>query len=547
MKKIVFVLGCVLLAPVLILGSNPAYGKKAKSKPKVDQSQVAEISPVKENQDTASPITMPESAADTPLSSQAMTISAKEIPVDDASFREMLTAAYGSSPNLGAAEYQSKSANEDIMRAKAGWGPELKLKTAYDINFNHDVWEGDIPGGQGVPALPPSYRQYTHTGTTSAAAVLEQNLYAGGATTAGIEAAKSQALGSQAGYSRGQQTVLLKAAKAHLDVAKSKAIQELRTGNVAALQKRLDVAKARFEFGDLTLADVASTEAKLDKARSELTATIAELESAKAVYRQEIGRNAPEILSVPSVPTFLPESREKALEITLQNNPILKQMDADVSVTKARLDGSYASLKPKVDLTANASRRLDTNWNANAARGTHRDRRNAFAAGASVTLPLDIMGAAQSQIRKAKYESALKRISSIYQRQDVLAKATKAWETYKALESNIQDLQSQVKAAKIAQDTLTEGYLVGNNTTLEVLTAEQEYFSAQVELTRTKLEFLLKSFELAEAIGILTPENLGLNVRSFDGQKHYEDISRWGVGVDYDQTEYSGEALLDLP
>lgn len=530
MRKILFVLGCALITPFA-----SAYGEEAVS-------TASEASATSEKTSAN-----PEGASDTTLSSKAMTIAAKEIPVDDSAFREVLTTAYISSPALGVSEYQAKAANEDIMGAKAGWGPEVSLGAGYDMEFDHNVYEGDLPPGVSVPRLPSGYRQYTHAGKTSASATLKQNIYAGGATTAKIEIAKSQALGSQAGYSRGQQNVLLKAAKAHLDVAKNKALLDLHAGNVAVLAKRLEVAKARFEFGDLTIADVASTEAKLDKARSELTAAKAELESVKAAYRQEIGKNPTDVLSIPSVPTFLPDSREKALELSLQNNPILKQMDAEVSTAKAKLEGSYAGLKPHVDLTANARRNLGTNWNDNSARGSYRNRSNVFAAGASVTLPLDVMGASQSQIRKAKYESALKRISSIYQRQDVLAKTVKAWETYKALESRIEELQSQVKATKIAVDTLTEGYLVGNNTTLEVLTAEQEYFTAQVELTRVKLDFLYNSFALAEAAGILTPENLGLNVRTFDGQKHYDELSRWGVSVDHDQNEYSGESLLDLP
>lgn len=515
MRKILFVLGYLLVTPLA-----PVYGEEAVA---------------------------PDGASDTLLSSKAMTVTAKEIPVDDATFRDVLTTAYSSSPALGMSEYESKAANEDVMGAKAGWGPEVSIGAGYDMEFDHNVFEGDNPDGVANPRLPNGYRQYKHTGKTSAKATLKQNIYAGGATTARIEMAKSKALGSQASYSHRQQNILLKATKAHLDVAKNKALTELHAGNVAVLQKRLEVAKARFEFGDLTIADVASTEAKLDKARSELTAAKAELENAKAAYRQEIGKNPSSTLSVPSVPTFLPESREKALELSLQNNPALRQMDAEIATAKAKLEGTYAGLKPQVDLTAQAQRALGTNWHNNSARGSYRNRSNVFAAGASLTLPLDVMGATQSQIRKAKYESAMKRIQNIYQRQDVLAKSIKAWETYKALESRIGELQSQVKATKIAVDTLTEGYLVGNNTTLEVLTAEQEYFTAQIELTRAKIDFLYNSFALAEAVGILTPENLGLNVRIFDGEKHLEDLSRWGVSVEHDQTEYSGESLLDLP
>ena len=487
----------------------------------------------------------PDGTEGTPLSSAATTIKAKEIIVDDKAFKDVLTTAYTSSPSLGIGEYQIKSANEDILEAKAGWGPRLSVSTGYNINFDHDVFEHDAPPGSG--RLQDGYRQYSHTGKTTAGIDLVQNIYNGGATVANIEASKSQALGAQANYSKTQQSTLLKASQAHLELAKNKAVQELHASNVSVLGKRLEVAKARFEFGDLTIADVATTEAELDKARSELKASMAKVEVAKATYRKEVGKDATPDLTIPTVPKFLPKSREEVIQMTLENNPALKKMDADIAVSKAKLDMSYAGLKPQVNLKAGANRLLGTNWRQNNGQGSYRNRHNSFTAGAEVKLDLDVMGVNQSKIRKAKYENALQRIGGIYQRQDFISKSVKAWEEYKALESRITELESQVKATKIAVDTYTEGYLVGNNTTLEVLTAEQKYFSAQVDLTQVKLDFLYSSFALAEATGSLTPENLTLNVRTFDGQQHYDNMSMWGLNVDHDQTEYSGEHLLDLP
>jgi outer membrane protein len=487
----------------------------------------------------------PDGTEGTPLSSAATTIKAKDIIVDDTAFKEVLTTAYTGSTALGIAEYQIKSANEEILEAKAGWGPKLSVGSGYSMEFDHDVYEHDLPPG--YPPLPNGYRQYSHTGKTTANAELIQNIYAGGATVASIEASKNQALGAQANYSRGQQNTLLKAAKAHLELAKNQAIQELNAKNVSVLGKRLEVAKSRFEFGDATIAEVSTTEAELDKAKSELKAAMAEVEVAKAAYRKEIGKDPVPDLSIPTIPTFLPTSREEVIQTALQNNPVLKQVDADIAVSQAKLDMSYAGLKPQVNLKAGASRALGTNWKQNNAQGSYRNRHNAFTAGAEVKLDLDIMGVNQSKIRKAKYDSALKRIGGIYQRQDVLAKAIETWEKYKSLESRIADLESQIKGRKVAVDSFTEGYLAGHNPILDVLNEEQKYFSAQVELTRVKLDFLYTAFALAEATGSLTPENLSLNVRTFDGQQHYENMSMWGLTVDHDQTEYSGEHLLDLP
>jgi outer membrane protein len=534
MRKVFFILACVFATQLAI----SAHGEETNTPDTSSASDAATDA-------VSSEPTVTEGTEGTTLSSAATTIQAKDITVDDMAFKEVLTTAYTGNTALGIAEYQVKSANEDILEAKAGWGPQLSVGTGYDIGFDHDVYEHDLPPGNS--RLPNGYRQYSHTGKTNARADLVQNIYAGGATVANIEVSKNQALGAQANYSKSQQAALLKATKAHLELAKNQTIQELNTKNVSVLERRLDVAKARFEFGDATIAEVSTTEAELDKAKSDLKAATAEVEAAKAVYRKEIGKDPAPNLSVPTVPNFLPHSREEVIQLALQNNPMLKQVDADIAVSKAKLDLSYSGLKPKVNLKAGANRILGTNWNENNGRGTYRNRHNAFTAGAEIKLDLDIMGVNQSKIRKAKYDNALKRISGIYQRQDVISKAVETWEKYSSMEPRIVDLESQIKGRKVAVDSFTEEYLAGHRPITDVLNEEHKYVSAQVELTRLKLELLYNAFALAETIGLLTPENLTLNVRTFDGQQHYENMSMWGLDVDHEQTEYSGEHLLDLP
>ncbi len=116
-----------------------------------------------------------------------------------------------------------------------------------------------------------------------------------------------------------------------------------------------------------------------------------------------------------------------------------------------------------------------------------------------------------------------------------MEQVSQQWDALEAARAQIKQLESQVKASKIALETVNEEFLSGSKTTLDVLTAEQELSNAKVELVKVEQNVILSAYKLLAILGKLTAPNLDLNVSIYDPQSDYDQMSFWGINIDRDQ------------
>jgi outer membrane protein TolC len=114
-----------------------------------------------------------------------------------------------------------------------------------------------------------------------------------------------------------------------------------------------------------------------------------------------------------------------------------------------------------------------------------------------------------------------------------------AWEQLRAAQSNINSSQEQVKANEIALEGVKQEELVGSQTILDVLNADQELLNSRVTLVSAERDKAVAEFGLLAATGQLTARELKLPVKYYDPQKNYDDVSgKWigfGTGADDEQ------------
>jgi outer membrane protein TolC len=214
-------------------------------------------------------------------------------------------------------------------------------------------------------------------------------------------------------------------------------------------------------------------------------------------------------------------------------SPELKNVSAKADQAAARADAALGNFLPSLDLSVSASRSLMDMWNKQnyyGGKGKREDEK--WGAGATLTIPLDFAGSAQTSIRAEKYEAAQARLISLYARRDVLSSTSQAWDMLEAAQAKINQLKSQVEAAKIAVEVVREEFLAGTKTTLEVLSAEQEYFSAQVSFIEAEQQEIMAAYELLYRMGILSAEALNLNVTVYNPDK--EKVPFWGLSIEHD-------------
>lgn len=446
--------------------------------------------------------------------------------------RHAMEGAYNQSP-LVTAEYDVKAAQMALSTVKRDWLPRTSANVSYAGTTGHSSTKrGLLSNGSRSDSSGNS-----KSTTTEGAFVVQQNLYSGGATTAAI-LGKSKILEAKiANYAIKARDTLLSSIKAFLELSVKQEIYRLNKDSQKVLERQLEVATNRYEFGELTRYDVATTQAKLDKAKADVITALSDTETAKATFLKVCGIDVSGPLEKPGYPEdLIPKSKSEAIRIALKSSPTLKTQDALAEAAKAEVDQTFGGLLPSFDLSATASSRLSDQYDKRSFFGGHgTTKRSELEAKATLSIPLDFRGSTQSAVREKKYLSAQKKMEAIYERRNIMESVSKQWDSLEAAKAKIKQLESQVKAAQIALETVNEEFLSGSKTTLDVLNTEQQLSNAQVELVQAEQNVVMSAYSLIAVLGRLNANNLKLNVALFNPDQASSEHSFWGTGIQDDR------------
>ena len=428
-------------------------------------------------------------------------------PVSAETLVDALVSAYLNNPTLEAGRAQLRAVDENVPQALSGWRPTVEIDSSAGVNRSKT-------NSLKAKTLTPWSGQFS----------VVQPLYRGGRTIAGTEQAKSQVRAERARLVTVEQDVLLDTSIAYINVLRDEAVVELRRNNVHVLQRQLEATRDRFEVGEITRTDVAQAEARLSASVSDRVQAEGDLVSSRAAYVRLVG-SAPGTLQPAPRLRDLPESEANAIDLAMENSPLLEAAKAEEEASRHAIDVSRGRLLPVVELNGDVSHREDVSISV--------DESDDYGISAQVTVPLYQAGAVYSEIRQNR-ETNSQRIVQVGETQrDVVESVTQTWEALNTSRAVIQSRQDEVRAAEIALEGVRQESIVGARTTLDVLDAEQELLDARVALVRAERDEFVASFELAAAIGALTAANLELPVELYDAEAHYRAVRdlRWGPDV----------------
>ena len=103
----------------------------------------------------------------------------------------------------------------------------------------------------------------------------------------------------------------------------------------------------------------------------------------------------------------------------------------------------------------------------------------------------------------------------------VQANATTAWERLLAAAAAVQSLRDEVSANQVAFEGVDQEQRVGLRTVIDVLDAQQDLFTSQVNLVRARAVEVLASYQLRAATGRLTVQDLDLPVAPYEPETYY--------------------------
>ena len=420
---------------------------------------------------------------------------------------DALGVAYETNPELAAAQAGLRATDETVAQANAAWRPHILATGTYGFEkfkiSGNPMWIGTHP--------------------LQAQLGVSQSIFRGGRTYAEIGQAKANVRAARAQLLAAEQTVLLAAATAYMDVIRDTAIVNLRRHNVDVLRRQRDATAIEFKAGSLTRTDVAQSEARLAGAQAALTAAEGQLAISRANFAQAVGRPAETLEDSPATPA-LPGAEDDVLGVALKSNPALVAAQETERAASYAVDDAIGALLPEISVQGGYQYSQQSySSSLGAGQVTH-----GLGIIGQVTVPIYQGGAEEASVRQAKELHAQAALNvNVTDRQVREAVAT-AWNTYQAALASISSNEATAKADDIAFTGVSKERQVGGRTILDVLNAQQELLNAQVAVVSSRRDATVAAFQVLAASGTLTAQSLRLKVKLYDPLEHYEsDAARW--------------------
>ncbi len=425
---------------------------------------------------------------------------------------EVLASTYANNPTLKARRTRVQAADEGVPQALSGWRPNVRLTSS--------VGRGEYVNNQQDEQNRDALRT-----PRNGAIVVTQDLYRGGRTVAQTKQAEATVQYEREMLRATEQTILLNAATAYLNVVRDRDVLGLNTNNEQVLRRQLDAARERFRVGEITRTDVSQAEARLARATADRIAAEGTLQNSRANFINVVGV-APEAPMSPERAIDVPGSFDEVKTVSLAKNPNVGAADWNVSVAKEGIDLVRGELLPTVSLTGQYGRNMHAS--------TLDSESTTAEAMLEVSVPIYEGGQSYSRLRAQKLTYGQRRTEADQARRDVQETATRSWEDLQAARASIRSYDAQVTASKMSLDGVEEEAKVGSRTVLDVLNAEQELFEAKVNMVRAKHDEMVAAFQVRSALGQMTADTLNLTVDLYDPAKHYLDVrDKWiGAGVE---------------
>ncbi len=439
-----------------------------------------------------------------------------------------LVEAYVNNPSLNSQRAAVRATDENVPQALSGYRPKVSITGTggqQSLSSNTRVVSPNLPATVS-PNNPATYAvQSGYDTPASYGATITQTLFNGFQTANKTRQAELQVLAARATLRVTEQTVLLNAATAYMNLLRDTAILDLQRRNVEVLQEQLRQTRDRFNVGEVTRTDVAQSESRLAAGRSQVLAAEATYKASAATYRQVIGVNPNNLTAGTPVDRFSPSNLPSAVGLATAVHPAISTAQFNVDAAQLAVKVAEASLYPTVSVTGQYTKNYEVAGSLNTI-----EQYQASVLG-TLSIPIYQGGAEYSLVRQAKETLGQRRLDLDVARDQVRQTTVQSWGQLEAAKSTVDSTQAQVQAAEIALNGVREEARVGQRTTLDVLNAQQELVNARVALVSAQRDRVVASYTLLASVGRLAPEVLGLRVPVYQPQIHYEQVRDSWVGL----------------
>lgn len=398
-------------------------------------------------------------------------------------------------PQLASALSANRAAQEIIEQGKALYRPT--------VNFNADAnrLSTDIRyiGIDRAPSTS-SFETYKYGVDLRQPIYRKQNLVQ-------MDQTKTQVSQADKQLHLTQQNLILRVTQAYFDVLIAQDKIDLIAAQKSAILSQLEQAKANFEVGTSTITDVNESQARFDLVLAQEIATKNELQVAKYAIQALTGKTPQKLATVKAdIKTQqLEQTMDKWLEVAAINNLNIQIQQDAAKFAEQEIERLSAAHLPTLDAVASYT---DSYANGSASAFSAGNELKTGAIGLQLQIPIYQGGAISSRVRqavlsqqKAQDDVGIARSNTELETQRAYLNLSTSIAQVKAFEQALISSQSQVDSTKL-------GYEVGVRTSVDVLNAEQQYFSAKRDLLQSRYNYLVNIIRLKASSGVVAEADL---------------------------------------
>lgn len=406
--------------------------------------------------------------------------------------------ALTSDPTLASAHSANTATQEKVVQGKALLLPNISLNG----NASRSYTDIQYRGGASIFSNggPETFDTLGYSLNVSQPLFRKQN-------SVQYEQSKIQVAQADKQLQAVQQDLILRVAQVYFDVLLAQDKIDLINAQKAAISKQLEQAKVNFEVGSATITDVDEAQARYDLTLAQEIAAINDLEVKKRTIQSIIGQLPQRLATARAdLKAGIPEPREmeKWVEMAEQNNLALIIQQRAYDIASQEVERANAGHLPTLDAVGSyADSRANGGIN-----GFGANTQNTTI-GLQLEIPLYQGGAISSKAREAVANKQKAQDDVEIARRQADLDARQAFLNVSSAVAQVQAYEQALKSSQSQLDSTTLGYEVGVRTSVDVLNAQQQFYSAKRDLLQSRYSYLLSLLKLKSVAGILTEADLG--------------------------------------
>ncbi|MCT7462668.1 TolC family outer membrane protein [Aliarcobacter cryaerophilus] len=380
---------------------------------------------------------------------------------------------------------------EDLNIAKSEWLPSLDyrgtigrnnsgdLKDSGNSSFNHTVRDS-------------SYSHYTNS------LKLTQNIFNGFSTTEKINYQEARVFGAAYHYLENANDIAFNMTQAYIDLLRSYQLLQNAKDNVVINKKIYEDVQSLYDQGLTTKSEMTKIYASLSLANSNLVVQQNNTMDKEFKFKRLYGRSVNVgTLEVPKLDLAMPESKQRATMIAIQNNPSMIVSSYNIKGAQALYREKKSKFMPSVDIEAE---QMFNDYTKDNGFDSADDRQRIYAV---LNWNLFKGGAHSADLQKSR--STINKELELQRdlKRQTIEGLELSWSAYEMLGKQLTELYKYYEYSEETLSSYQSEYEMGRRTLLDLLSAQNDLISSKAQIINAQMDKLFAQYRILDAMGML--------------------------------------------